>query len=290
MEAGCRLLARGPFREERVEVVLTNEARPTSAALEARIARRWTEALERARRERRDLFDGRLLRWLRREPAVGADGAARLKFVVGPGSFRDFVGTNLDPTLRPGGSGAPAAADGQDGSGGTVPWDSYGNAVGISALVVTRDWSFVLGRRSERVLGLSGELHTLGGMLEERDAVGGSVDCFGAIRRELLEELGLARADVSELLLLGAAVEPRIHQPELLFEARTTLSFAELRERFATAASRAEHSELVELPPEPHALAAAVERAAPVSAIGRAALALSLAPPPDPPAPAPERP
>ena len=259
------MLVQGSFGESDVRVGLRDEPRPTTSELDLRIERRWKEAHDLAQRERRPLFDGPVLRWLRLSQETAPDGRMRLRLEVGRGRFREFVGTNLDPEVRP------------DLAGGDIPWSHFGNAVGTSALVVTGDGRLVAGRRSRRVLGYAGHVHSFGGLLEAVDAADGEVDAFASMRRELHEELALAPAETGDLTLLGAIVDPRIHQPELLFRARVAQDARELRERWRGASSRDEHSELLEFPDDPRAIEAALAAAAPVSAIGRDCFALHFA-------------
>jgi 8-oxo-dGTP pyrophosphatase MutT (NUDIX family) len=266
MELRCRLLVDGSFVEGAVTAALAPHARPTTPALEANIERRWRAELAEAAREKRHLFDGPVLRWIDHEVRRAEGGASFLSLVLGRSSYREFVGTNLDATLRP------------DVAGGALPWSCFGNAVGTSAIVIARDGPLVAGRRSRRVTGYAGFVHTFGGMLEGVDerarADGVAIDVFASMRRELTEELGLAPAEMRALRLNGVMLEPLIHQPELLFDLSVPLTSSELRERWRSATSGDEHDELVLLPDDERAIESALARLGPVSPIGRACLAL----------------
>jgi hypothetical protein len=255
------VLVRGPFREDAVRATIEDARRPSTPELDARIERRWNEALARAAHERRELFDGAVLRWLRHEIDV-APPSTRLHVFLGRGAYREFVGTNLDPTIRP------------DLAGGSIPWSQYANAVGTSAIVATRDGVLVAGRRSDRVLGFRGHVHSFGGILEAIDAHDGAVDVFASLRRELAEELALAAEESRALVLNGVTIDPILHQPEMVFRASVPVTAAELRERWRRAPSRDEHSELLEFPDDPAAIEAALNAAAPVSPVARACFAL----------------
>lgn len=247
---------------EAVRASIVAEPRPSSPDLDAHIERRWNETVAEAAREGHLLFDGAVLRWLRHELDATSGREARLHLIVGRGSYRDFVGTNLDSSLAP------------DLAGGAVPWIHFGNAIGTSAIVATRDGKLVAGRRSRRVFGYRNHVHSFGGMLEGVDVTEDVVDVFASMRRELSEELAIAPAEIHELTLNGIIVDPGIHQPELLFDVRVPLSARELRERWKSAVSQDEHSDLLEFPDDPAEIEAALARAAPVSPIGRACFAL----------------
>jgi hypothetical protein len=264
MDPRCRIVLAGAFREGEVSTEIVPEPRPSDPELDAHIDERWREALELARDEGRPIFDGAVLRWIDHDLRAGPD-RPRLHLRLGRGVYRDFVGTNLDPTLAP------------DLAGGTIPWRCFGNAIGTSAVIATRDRRLVMGRRSAQVLGYAGHVHSFGGMLEGVDVESGRVDVFASMRRELREELALADAETADLVLTGAMIEPEIHQPELLFRVRVPLLASDLPARWRAAESRGEHSELVVLPDDPAAIEAALVPVAPVSPIGRACLALHFA-------------
>jgi 8-oxo-dGTP pyrophosphatase MutT (NUDIX family) len=261
VDPGCRLLVRGPFGEGDVTVVVRDEPRPTTPELERHIEAAWRATLEQARRDGRNVFNGEVLRWLGAQ-VRDEGGRRRLELIVAPSTYRDFVGTNLDPALKP------------DIAGGDVPWPRFSNAMGTSSVVVTSDGAVVIGRRSSSVVGYAGCLHSFGGMLEAVDREGGTVDVFASLRRELREELGLADAEIEAPILEAIILEPLIHQPEMILHVRVKLTFAELQSRWRSAESGDEHDELLALEESPADAEAAFARLAPVSPIGRAALAM----------------
>jgi 8-oxo-dGTP pyrophosphatase MutT (NUDIX family) len=261
VDPGCRLLVRGPFSPGDVSVRVRSEARPTTPELERRIEASWRATLAQAAVDGRHVFNGEVLRWLGAE-VRSEGGRRRLELTVAPSTFREFVGTNLDPELKP------------DVAGGDLPWSQFANAMGTSSVLVTKDGAVVAGRRSSSVIGYAGALHSFGGMLEAVDLAGGAVDVFASLKRELREELGLADEEIEAPVLEGIILEPLIHQPEMIFHARIRLSFAELDPRWRSAESGDEHDELLALEESPADPEAEFARLAPVSPIGRAALAL----------------
>lgn len=210
----------GRLHPHHVRLVWTNEPRPTTPAIEERIAATWLEELELARRHGRLLYDGRLARLVR---VNFADDAA--EWVLGPTTYRDFLGTNLrhaEDAMRAGGP------------------ECLSNALGVSILPVTSDGYVALGLRSERVAQHGGMVHPFGGMVEPDDGTppnGGQghpcPDIFAAAGRELMEETGLRDGEFSSPVLIGLARDLSIHQPEAVFETRTTLTREQLESRFA---------------------------------------------------------
>ena len=261
------VLIEGPFERAAVATRLDPAPRASGAELDLRIERRWQELRAQAQREGRELFDGALLRFVAARERRDAGGTRRLDLVVGPGGYREFAATNLDPTLLP--------AD----RGGRFPWASFGNALGTSAIVATADGALLLGRRSERVFNYPGWLHAFGGMLEpddrSADRAGAAVDPFASVARELREELGVAPTELRALTLHAVIREPCLHQPALLFLAATSLARGEVEERWQAAESRAEHAALVAFPRQRAAIERQLATLPRVTPIARACLAFA---------------
>jgi hypothetical protein len=270
VDPGCRLLARGPFLPGAVATRLVDEPRPSTPALDASIEAAWSAAVERAARDGHHFFDGNVLRWIDGR-VQERNGRRELEMTVAPAKYREFVGTNLDPSLR-----ARFEPDtGEDASGRVHPWSRFANAIGTSAVVVTSDGVLVAGRRSARVLGYAGCVHAFGGMLEATDtALDGAIDAFAGLARELTEELGADAGEFSKPVLEGVILEPQIWQPELIFHVEVARTFAGLVDAWRGASHRDEHDGLLPFPLAPADPEAEMRRAAPVSPIGRAALAL----------------
>jgi hypothetical protein len=278
VDPGCRLLARGPFLPGAVATRLVDEPRPSTPALDAHIEAAWSGAVERAARDGHHFFDGNVLRWVDGR-VQERNGRRELEMTVAAAKYREFVGTNLDPGLRAsfdGEGGATAAAGRTDGTGAQVhPWSHFANAIGTSAVVVTTDGVLVAGRRSARVLGYAGCVHAFGGMFEATDtADDGAIDAFLGLARELTEELGADAGEFSKPVLEGVILEPLIWQPELIFHVEVARTFTGLIDAWRGASHRDEHDGLLAFPLAPADPEAELRRAAPVSPIGRAALAL----------------
>jgi 8-oxo-dGTP pyrophosphatase MutT (NUDIX family) len=121
----------------------------------------------------------------------------RLELVLSRTSYKPFLGTNLmHPELA-------------DRFGRQV----LANPVGVSPAMVTADGFLIMGRRNASVAYYPNRVHPFAGALDERD---GS-DVFGAVRRELAEELAFDAADLALVRCTGIAEDESIRQPELIF-------------------------------------------------------------------------
>jgi len=246
------ILARGRFAPSQVEVRFDPTPRPTTPDLDQSIQREWDQRKREADAAGRLLFNGSLLRYLSHR----AD-ANRFDLLVGPTCYRDFLGTNLYQRHR--------VAE--------IGWHRFANPVGTTATLIARDRMLVLGRRSNQVAWHAGYLHTFGGALEEVDRGDApTVDAFAAVRRELTEEAGLVAEDIEDLNCVGLIRDREIHQPELLFEARINLTFAELLPRCRNAESANEHVGLAAVGAHPDNIVPFLIYHAPIAPVAAAAL------------------
>lgn len=237
------ILACGWFRPDKVRVRFDARPRPSTAELDAAIEAEWQRQLRLAQGTNRVLFNGELLRYVGHaiQRAGGGSGADEgvFELTVGPTCYRDFVGTNLF-------GGRHLSKYG---------WEMFSNAVGTTATLLTVDNRICYGRRSDRVSFHAAHVHTFGGALEAADrAADGSIDAFASVARELTEELGLSRRELSEFACVGMIRDKEIHQPEMLFEARLNLTADELYRRWDEAEARDEHDDIVSLANEPDAI------------------------------------
>jgi hypothetical protein len=76
-------------------------------------------------------------------------------------------------------------------------------------------------------------VHPFAGAIEPRDAV----DVFGAVLRELREELSLVGSDVTGIRCVGLVEDNALRQPELVFLTRCALTGGQIEARV----DRAEH-------------------------------------------------
>src|SRR4051794_39453034 len=177
-------------------------ARVLPAEVRTVIDREWAEALA---RPGVNLFDGPMCRL---ESWHADAGGGRLELVLGPTSYKHFLGTNM---RRP---------DLADQFGPTV----LANPVGVSAIVQTSDGYLLLGRRNASVAYYPSRIHPFAGSLEPVDSgadASGGPDPFAAVLRELAEELSFSPADVADLRCTGLVEDTALRQPELIFRAAT---------------------------------------------------------------------
>lgn len=91
-------------------------------------------------------------------------------------------------------------------------------ALGISAVLVSRDEKIVLIERSESVGEYPGRLDVLGGHIHPSEhAVSGVPDPFYAIKAELKEEVNLQVSENEAVICLGLIENRSTNKPELIF-------------------------------------------------------------------------
>jgi len=153
------------------------------------------------RRKGLNLFDGPMCRL--EAIRVGK----QLELDLSRTSYRIFWGTNLNhPELAA---------------------DARANAVGMSCALESGDGALVLGRRTSSVAYYPSRVHPFAGALEP----GETIEVFAEMRRELLEELKLARDEIASMICLGIIEDASISQPELIFRSACDLSCAEIESR-----------------------------------------------------------
>lgn len=238
---------RGRFTPDQVQIRWKDETRPLHADLDDLVARVWEEQMEACRLAGRLPFNGSMVRYLRHEVRDGI-----FSIEAGSTDFANFLATNLLNWQR----------------GDEIGWKWFSNALGCSTLATTSDGRLVLGRRGQRVIFHAGYVHVIGGGLEGQDRrADGSVDGFAAARRELIEELMLEPAEVGEMVCLGMIRDRTIQQPELIFEAKLSLTWDEVVARMDPGDPHQEHTKLLDCRDEPEAIAAFIRDQAPVTPV-----------------------
>jgi 8-oxo-dGTP pyrophosphatase MutT (NUDIX family) len=244
------LQARGPYPRESV---LASEEAPFAVdpEHEALVEQAWQKAVAAASASGRKLFPGAVM---------GFKGFATRGPLISLGlhrtDYRAFVGTNLSPEFRA--TGARCA-----------------NALGISIIIVLASGRVLLHRRGDASFEWPLAIDTPGGHVEpdfHRD--GGAPSIFAAAQDELEAELGIRRAEIAALSLLGLARIRETQKPQAIILARVAASFEEIGARIATARESFETSELL-APLALHELGALARSSEPVTPAGRAALTLA---------------
>lgn len=219
------ILALGDWPAERLHCSSSRSSLDIPADLLARIDHAWEIA---AARPGVHLFDGPLCRL-----ETFHDDDAGLHLSLSRTSYRIFMGTN----------------------GNHPQWaEHYGpqvmaNPVGTSVALVSADGQLVFGRRSAAVALYPGFAHPFGGTMEPTidDA---PVDLLEEIRRELREEAGISRHDLTDLRIIALIEDLHLRQPELVYAARTSLTASEIAERL----DRHEHTACWLLPDQRQAI------------------------------------
>lgn len=236
---------------DRVAARLSHARRSTTPAVESAISRTWEAEVAVAEPKQRTLFDGRLLRLI---DYFGSTEEVQLH--LGWTTYREFLGTNAFNASLAKKSGP----------------DCLANPLGISAVVRTSDGMLVFGRRNDSVVLHAGYLHCIGGLVDETDVHGDSVDVVGAMRRELLEEMPIAGSEITGLRVVGIVRDRAILQPELVFDARIDVRWPDLRARFDRLREAQEHARLEAVPDRSEAIGPFLVHSAPVAPVSEAAV------------------
>lgn len=244
----------GCWRRDAVEQPHVTAPRPTSPAVERLIAEAWEAESALAATDQRVLYDAPLARLVR----TLADHH-HLILELGTTTYREFVGTHFHHAaairrLNP---------------------QYLAQALGVSALVQTSDGYMAFGRRNRRVAWHAGYLHAFGGMVESADRLAdGRYDVFQRMLKELHEEVTVQATEVTDLVLIGLVRDRALWQPELVFDARVSLTRAQLSARFDPAAANAEHAAVEWVFDDPDGVAPFLRAARPVTPVAQAALLL----------------
>jgi hypothetical protein len=204
----------GRFAAGQVRTHWIDSTRAKIPELEAEIETYWAEAQQRPGVRLIDLPMCRL---------ESFQAGRELQLSLSLTNYKTFVGTHY---------GGPQIAQ-------RYGRESLAYAMGMSAVVESADGYFLLGRRNATVAHYANRVHTFAGTLEPQEAG----DVFGAIARELDEELHLSVRELSRLVCLGLIEDATLRQPELVFEAVSTLD----RDQIAARLDQAEHSALISM-------------------------------------------
>lgn len=242
----------GPFAPENIAQTWSGVPRATAPVVEEMIDRTWETESSLSQQEGRRLYNATVGRMVGAEIIEG-----QLSFRLGETTYREFLGTNLFHA----------------GEVARVDRACLADALGISAIILTNDGFAILGRRSRKVVFHAEHVHTFGGLLEETDRRGNSYDFAGSVLRELEEEVGIARNEVSKLVVSGLVRDQKILQPELLFDVWVGLSRAKVQRRFA-AGRDDEHTGIEVVSDDPETLLIFLQTTRMITPVAQAALLL----------------
>ena len=228
------LHAHGPFFDGQVRMRWCDDSPSVGGQVRTLVAEIWSEEVERARREGRNLFNGPLVRYLRHRISDGC-----LEIDVGATDYAHFLATNVLNAHR----------------AEEIGWDQFSCPMGTSTTLLTADGWLLVGRRNERVAIHRGAVHTFSGGLEAGHKLpDGTFDVFASMRRELQEELGIGRDDIIEMVCLGLICDRKVRQPELIFDTQVRLTRDEIAARIDPDSADEEHDEIVGCRCEPDAI------------------------------------
>jgi len=244
----------GVFDEAHVVVSYDDAPQQLPPEMQTMIAEAWAKKEAECRKSGALLFNGKVVKLLGCEVREGV-----LHLRSGPTDYRTFVGTNMNSDPRVAEFGL----------------DSFANPIGTTATVISKDGYLLYGRRSERVSYHQGYLHTFGGGLEQAEVRSdGTVDAFGSVLRELTEEAGLVGEEIEEMVCVGLLRDREIHQPEMIFDAKVSLSRKAILDRFDPDDPDQEHVAIEAVRDEPGALVPFLLAARPVAPVAVGAILL----------------
>jgi len=246
--------AYGSFPPGHVLVDYTQQARPTTPAIELMINEAWERTRVECSQRNAICYDGFLVRWISHGICDG-----KLHITAGPTGFKDCVGTNYYNGHR--------VSD--------IGYDHFSNPIGSTATVISSDGWLIYGRRSQRVVYHAGYLHTFGGALEKADLQpDGQIDVFAAITRELSEELSLEPHEIESMICLGIIHDREIWQPELLFDVHVRLDADTIKARLTGEQALEEHQAIETLLDTPDAVVPFIRQAVPIAPVCVGAICL----------------
>ena len=228
----------GRYGPEDVTVEWRGAARTPAPPVDQLIEQTWQQQTALAVRTNRRLFNGSLCRL----HDCAASGKS-LHLTLGPVDFKTFLATNL----------THAHLRYQYGP------EILGDALGVSASLMTADGFLLLGRRSQQVFYHAGRIHPIGGVVEPSKEPGTPPCPFRSMIGELTEETGLEPSRVRETVCLGMVRDKHIVQPELIFDVAVDADVAELRRGAQNARDRMEHVELLHVRNHPSSVIAFIE-------------------------------
>lgn len=217
-----KILISGIFPRHRVKINWNDEERVLPAGLQTKIDQFWQKESTR----QPHLFNGdlcRLNRWEKKDNYLILDlGRTDYREQWHSNAFcREIVSKHGEEVLA--------------------------RALGVSAVLATRDQQIVLIKRSHEVGEDPGKLDVWGGHIHPQDhAIDGAPDPFCAIAAEILEEANLTLSEDEPLTCLGLIETTTTFKPEMIFRVELQLTAAEVMKR-AEAYGSAEWSALISI-------------------------------------------
>lgn len=207
------ILARGLFRPDQLAITYDPARRmPVTPEVQAWMDREWQEQLTVARAQQFALYDAELFRIIDAE--ARPDGT--IAVTLGDTTYKEYSTTRFPQFVRAFGYSR----------------EQLGNALAVCSAVETSDGYILYEKRRKTALH-SGHYHVPAGFFEcdlDRDARG-CPDPFGALRRELREEIGIQAADIRAQYCVGAAYNVVSPHGEICFWTLLGISLAEVRTR-----------------------------------------------------------
>ena len=109
--------------------------------------------------------------------------------------------------------------------------DKSSNPISVGAILVTLDNKIILGERSNDVDSQKSKIAVIGGNADPRyDFIQDKPDIFGAMRREIVEELGIRENLISDLRIIGLVSNLERYQTFIPFQGKILLNVDQIHD------------------------------------------------------------
>lgn len=205
IENRAKLLVRGVFGPEEIEVQMTGRGMPENVELRERTEEIW------APKAARGWFPGPLVR----VDSFELTPEGKLSLIVGKTDFEEYTGSRDLESLRKYG------------------YEGISNPLSVSCALITADGKMLVAQRisgdaADSIDVIGGYVHPEKDFDDER----GAVDIFKAARREVWEEAEVGPDEILEIWCLGLSYEyAGLCHPVASFLVKTSLTSGEVKER-----------------------------------------------------------
>lgn len=202
------VLVAGPFKEGDIDIKFTTESNlMSSPELEEKIAKLWEEKYTEAKQLGKHVYNGQSYR------LDSFENNAKLKLTISLFSYSTRYPLTL--LFKEGKVNLPASY--------------YPNGLAIGGLVETADNKFVFGKRGGRSMTHT-SIDFIGGIVEDVE-LKGSRDLFVLNEAELLEEVGVSKGQIIDMVILGL-VQSNTGNVIIISQTRLNISSVKLQEQF----------------------------------------------------------
>ena len=199
------ILIKSTFVPNQIQILYENTNLKYSKDAEDYITLVWKEISS----SRPDLYDGRLYH----VDSYNQQNNDQLCMNLINTSYKYFVGTRAGEFISKFGTAM------------------ISNPLSVGIVLFTSDHKTVIGRRKKNRHIRPGMLGLISGAMEQMDNSNGIPDPFLTAQRELREEIGVYREDITDIVCVGLIFDKELYQTFMPFRVRTKLDSHSLRKR-----------------------------------------------------------